>query len=174
MKRWYVLQVYAGYEEIVKKDLERRIAESKNDYVGEVLLPSARLKSFFVAEEEQGDERLFPGYLLIEMVNSPESLAFVSSTPKILKFLGGRDPMPLSKKEIDRVLSQVSGEVEVAVCRQREVFSQGEEVDINDGPFAGFVGIIDRVDEESEKLTVMVSIFGRLTPVELTFDQVKK
>ena len=127
-----------------------------------------------MAEEEQGDERLFPGYVLIEMENSPESLAFVSSTPKILKFLGGKDPMPLSKKEIDRVLSQVSGEVEVSTRHRKEEFVQGNEVDINDGPFSGFVGIVDRVDEESEKLTVMVSIFGRLTPVELTFDQVKK
>lgn len=173
MKRWYVVQVYAGYEEMVKKDLERRIAEQKKDLLGRVLLPSAKMKSFFVAEEEQVDERLFPGYLLVEMESGPEALAFVSLTPKILKFLGGKDPAPLSKKEIERVLSQVSGEVVVS-ARPQEEFVQGSEVDIKDGPFTGFVGIIEKVDEDSEKLTVMVSIFGRLTPVELTFDQVKK
>lgn len=173
MKRWYVAQVYAGYEELVKKDLERRIKEVGGDLFGKILLPSAKLKSMFVAQEEQVDERLFPGYILIEMEKNPESLAVVASTPKILKFLGGRDPVPLSRREVERVLSQVKGEVVVAT-RPREEFTEGAEVDINEGPFAGFVGIIDKVDEESEKLTVMVSIFGRLTPVELTFDQVKK
>lgn len=174
MKRWYVAQVYAGYEELVKKDLERRIAESEGDLFGEVLLPSAKLKSFFTAEEEQTDERLFPGYILIEMEKVPEALAVVASIPKILKFLGGRDPVPLTKKEVERVISQVKGEVVITSKGTAEEFTQGSEIDIKEGPFAGFVGIIDKVDEESEKLTVMVSIFGRLTPVELTFDQVKK
>ncbi len=173
MKRWYVAQVYAGYEEIVKKDLERRIVELQNDLFGQVLIPSAKLKSFFVAEDEAQDERLFPGYVLIEMEKTPESLSIVSSTPKLLKFLGGENPTPLSKREIDRILSQVSGEVAVAAAKKEE-FVVGKEVDITEGPFTGFVGIVDKVDEESEKLTVMVSIFGRLTPVELTFDQVKK
>lgn len=173
MKRWYVAQVYAGYEELVKKDLERRIAELNNDLFGQVLLPSAKLKSMFVSEEDQVDERLFPGYILIEMEKTPETLALVSSTPKILKFLGGKDPVPLTRKEVERVISQVKGEVVVSKG-PREEFSEGAEVDIKEGPFAGFVGIVDKVDEKSEKLTVMVSIFGRLTPVELTFDQVKK
>lgn len=173
MKRWYVAQVYPGYEEIVKKDLERRIEELESDLFGQVLVPSAKLKSMFVAQEEQIDERLFPGYILIEMEKNPETLAVVASTPKITKFLGGRDPLPLSKKEVERIISQVKGEVVVSKGRKEE-FTEGAEVDIKEGPFAGFVGIVDRVDEESEKLTVMVSIFGRLTPVELTFEQVKK
>ena len=174
MKRWYVAQVYAGYEELVKKDLERRIAELEEDLFGEILLPSAKLKNFFAPEEEQVDERLFPGYILIEMEKVPESLAVVASIPKILKFLGGRDPVPLSRKEVERVISQVKGEVIISTKSTTEEFMQGAEIDIKEGPFAGFVGIIDKVDEDSEKLTVMVSIFGRLTPVELTFDQVKK
>ena len=173
MKRWYVAQVYAGYEEIVRKDLEKRIKELGTDLIGQVLLPSAKLKSMFASDQEQVDERLFPGYILIEMEKGPEALAVVAGTPKILKFLGGKNPIPLSKKEVDRIISQVKGEVAV-VKRSQESFTQGAEVDIKEGPFAGFVGIIDEVDEEGEKLTVMVSIFGRLTPVELTFDQVKK
>ena len=173
MKRWYVVQVYAGDEEAVQRDLERRIVEFGNDLFGRVLLPSAKSRSMFALEEEQEDERLFPGYVLVEMEKTNDALALVSSTPRVLKFLGGKDPVPLLKSEISRILSQVSGEVAVA-AKPREAFVDGSEVDIQEGPFAGFVGIISRVDEESEKLTVMVSIFGRLTPVELTFDQVKK
>lgn len=173
MKRWYVVQVYAGYEEAVHRDLERRIAEFGKDLFGRVLLPSARLKSLFALDQDQEDERLFPGYVLVEMENTPEALAIVSSTPRVLKFLGGKDPVPLSKSEISRILSQVSGEVAV-IAKPQEDFIEGAEIDIKEGPFAGFVGIVSRVDEDSEKLTVMVSIFGRLTPVELAFDQVKK
>lgn len=173
MKRWYVAQVYAGYEELVKKDLERRIEETGTELFGQVLLPSAQLKSFFSSGEEPENERLFPGYVLIEMEKNIDSLALVASIPKILKFLGGKDPAPLAKKEIERILSQVRGEVVVSTGPKEE-FTVGSEVDIKEGPFTGFVGIIDKVDEEAEKLTVMVSIFGRLTPVELTYDQVKK
>jgi transcription termination/antitermination protein NusG len=173
MKRWYVAQVYAGYEEIVKKDLERRIKELKSDLFGQILLPTAKMKTMLSGGDEGEEELLFSGYILIEMEKNPESLAVVAGIPKILKFLGGKDPVPLTKKEIERVLLQVSGEVAVS-SGPKEEFVVGGEVDIQEGPFAGFVGIIDRVDEEGEKLSVMVSIFGRLTPVELAFDQVKK
>lgn len=96
----------------------------------------------------------------------------VLSSPRAIKFLGGKDPAPLSKKEADRVLSQVRGDVVVA--SKKSDFVEGSEIDIVDGPFAGFVGIIEKIDEEDEKLTVMVSIFGRMTPVELSFNQVKR
>ena len=91
----------------------------------------------------------------------------------MLKFLGGKDPVPLSRKEIDRILSQMKGEIAVGVEKQ-ELFTIGSEIEISDGPFASFVGVVDSVDMENEKLTVMVSIFGRMTPVELGFNQVKR
>ncbi len=172
MKRWYVAQVFAGYEEIVRDDLLRRIAQRSDDFFGEVLVPSAQLKSLFSFGEQPEDERLFPGYVLVEMEKSPEAIGFVTSTPRVLKFLGGYDPIALSQKEVNRIISQVKGDVVVTATRE-EYFVVGNEVDIKVGPFAGFVGLIDKIDEDSEKLTVMVSIFGRLTPVELTFDQVK-
>ncbi len=175
MKRWYVVQVYAGYEEAVKKDLERSIVELNNEWFGQVLVPSAKMKSVFAVTNEEGpeEERLFPGYVLVEMEKTPDTMSIVSSVPRVTKFLGGKDPVALQKKEVDRILSQVSGEVAVASGSKQD-FAVGNEVDIKEGPFAGFVGIIDKIDEESEKITVMVSIFGRLTPVELGFDQVKK
>ena len=173
MKRWYVVQVYAGYEDVVQKDILRQIEKREDDILGQVLVPSARLKSFLSLSEGGEDERLFPGYILVEMEKNQQSINLIASTPKVLRFLGGNDPVSLSEKEIGRILGQVKGEV-VVVPTVSNDFIEGSEVDIQEGPFAGFVGIIEKVDKENERLTVMVSIFGRLTPVELSFDQVKK
>ncbi len=174
MKRWYVVQVFPGYEDTVKADIEKSIQElSLQSLFGEILIPSAKMKQFFDASSDEiKDQQLFPGYLLVEMESVPLSIRLVSKTPRVLRFLGGRDPMPLSKKEIDRVLGQIKGEV--AIVSEGPGYEVGKEVDIKEGPFAGFVGLIENIDEESEKLTVMVSIFGRMTPVELGFDQVKQ
>ena len=172
MKRWYVVQVYAGFEEAIKVDLDKQIEEDGlQHYFGDVLVPSAKMKSQFDVGESE-DQQLFPGYILVEMEVDLESLRLVTSHPRVLRFLGGKDPIPLLKKEVARVLSQVRGEV--VVSAEKIEFIMGGEVEITDGPFSGFVGIIDKVDSENEKLTVMVSIFGRMTPVELTFGQVKQ
>ncbi|MBA3954009.1 transcription termination/antitermination factor NusG [Candidatus Dependentiae bacterium] len=173
MKRWYVVQLYAGYENIVKADLLKRIEEKAlQEFFGEVLIPSAKMKQFFNASDSLQDQQLFPGYMLIQMEATPEAIRLVTTTPRISRFLGGRDPVPLSTKEIDRVLAQIRGEM--VVSGEKHQFEVGKEVEIKEGPFASFVGIIESIYEESEKLTVMVSIFGRMTPVELTFDQVKR
>jgi transcriptional antiterminator NusG len=172
MKRWYVLQVYAGFEDQVVADLKRQIEQNAlHNEFGEILIPSAKTKEFFSMTETK-DQRLFPGYILIEMEQNPDLFRMVASTPKVLKFLGGKDPVALSKGEIERVLASMKGEV--VVSSDAPEFSVGSEIEIISGPFAGFVGIINDVDKESERLTVMVSIFGRLTPVELGFDQVKR
>jgi transcriptional antiterminator NusG len=172
MKRWYVVQVYAGFEEQIKADINKRIIhEGMQDYFGDILIPSAKIQQFFDADQEK-DQQLFPGYMLIEMESNPEAIRLVTSTPRVNRFLGGKEPAPISKKEIERILSQVRGEVAVSIPTKAE-FQMGTEVEISDGPFTGFVGMIDKVDKETEKLTVMVSIFGRSTPVELRFDQVK-
>jgi transcriptional antiterminator NusG len=172
MKRWYVAQIYAGYEEAIKSDLLRRVAEEGlSDFFGEVLIPTAKLKQMFESAEQKNDHQLFPGYLLIEMEPVQEAIRLVTTTPRIIRFLGGTTPVPLSQKEIDRIISQMKGEVTVAP--KKSDFITGSEVEIAEGPFAGFVGIIDKIEEENEKLVVMVSIFGRMTPVELGFDQVK-
>lgn len=173
MKRWYVAQVYAGYEERVQKDLLKRIEETSDQRFGEVLVPSVRFKSFFAEQDDQEDERLFPGYVLVEMELDQSTMNFVLSSPRVLKFLGGDKPAPLSKNEVERILAQVKGGVVVSTATKGE-FVVGSEVDIAGGPFSGFVGIVDKIDEDNERLTVMVSIFGRLTPVELTFEQIKK
>lgn len=172
MKRWYVVQVFAGYEEVIKADLQKRIQEeSLEDKFGEILVPAARLRQFFSTQEEK-DEQLFPGYMLVEMDAAPESVRLVMASPRVIRFLGGKEPVPLSQKEIERVLAQMKGDV--VVTPKKAEIAVGSEVTIKEGPFEGFVGIVEKVEEESEKLTVMVSIFGRMTPVELKFDQVKQ
>lgn len=172
MKRWYVVQVYAGYEEIVRTDLNKRIEEeSAQELFGSVLVPSAKMKQLFDSAQDVKDQQLFPGYILIEMEAIPQAIRLVQKTSRVLRFLGGNQPVPLSKKEIDRILSQVQGEY--LVPSSDHEFEVGKEVEIKEGPFAGFVGIIDSIDQESERITVMVSIFGRLTPVELGFNQIK-
>lgn len=177
MKRWYVVQVYAGYEESVKTDLLRHIAESGlQDHFGEVLVPSAKSKPMFdvapTSQQAKNEHQLFPGYLLVEMDAMSQTIRLVLSIPRALRFLGGTQPTPISQKEIDRIIAQIKGEV--AVAPKKSEFSIGSEIEINEGPFTGCMGIIDKIDEESERLTVMVSIFGRMTPVELGFDQVKR
>lgn len=172
MKHWYVIQAYAGYEESLKADLTRRLQDKGlRDYVGEILVPAARPKSAFNTGEAES-EQLFPGYVLIEMEIVPGLIPLIKSSPRVLRFLGNDEPVPLTKREVDRIISQMRGDV-VVVSAEKCEFVSGAEIEIQEGPFAGFVGIIEKVDTENERLTVMVSIFGRMTPVELNFNQVK-
>jgi len=172
MKRWYVLQVFTGFEEIVKTDIEKRFEEQElDDLLGEVLVPSGEVASFF-SEASPRKEKIFPGYLLIQMDLTGDTFSLISATPRVTRFLGGESPAALSQKEVDRIFAQMSGELEV--LSEKTPFIEGSEVHIASGPFSGFIGIVEKVDEDREKLTVMVSIFGRMTPVELGFDQVKR
>ena len=172
MKRWYVVQVYAGYEVKIKSDLERRIEESVlKEKFGGVHFPAAKMKQVFSSASEE-DQQLFPGYMLVEVELSPEVMQLILEVPRVLRFLGGKTPTPLSQKEVDRIFEKVKGGV-VLSC-DKEGLAIDSEVAISEGPFAGFVGVVEKVDAENDRVTVMVSIFGRMTPVELSFSQVKK
>jgi transcriptional antiterminator NusG len=172
MKKWYVVQVYAGCEELVEKDLVNQIKQQgMQDFFGEILVPSVRVKELVPAPDSK-DQRLFPGYVLVETELVPDAIRLINSSPRVLKFLGGKTPVALTKKEVQKIKSSMEGEVIVPSAGVDWV--KGSEVDISEGPFTGFVGIIEEVDEEAEKIKVMVSIFGRLTPVELNFDQIKR
>ena len=172
MKQWYVLQIYAGYEDKIKADLEYRIAHSAlQDKFGDIMFPSAKMKQVFSSVEEE-DQQLFPGYMLVQLELSPAAMKIALETPRVLRFLGGKNPVPLSQREVDRVIEKVQGGV--VLSGDQSSLAVDSEVTIADGPFAGFVGVVEKVDAENERITVMVSIFGRMTPVELRFDQVKK
>lgn len=172
MKRWYVVQVYAGYEEAARADVLKRVDEQGlQEFFGEVLVPSAKAQGVFGMVVDERDRQLFPGYMLVEVEPAPEAFRLIQNSPRVVRFLGGRSPVPLAGKEVDRVLAQIRGEVVVA--KERRSFEVDKEVEIASGPFSGFVGMVSHVNEEAEKLTVMVSILGRMTPVELHFDQIK-
>ncbi len=172
MKRWYVIQIYTGFEDIVKRDLEKRAQEmGLEDLLGQVLIPTSEIASMF-SEGESKKEKIFPGYLLIQIEMTGDTFRMVSMTPRVSRFLGGESPVALADREVERIFTQMSGKLELTA--DREAFTPGSEIHICNGPFSGFVGIVDRVDDDKERLTVMVSIFGRMTPVELGFDQVKK
>lgn len=173
MKKWYVIQVLAGYEDRIRADLLKTIEEKGlQGMFGDILIPSAKSKASFEEVKSPEELYLFPGYMLVELEPAQAALRLVSQTPRVSRFLGGKEPLALSPVEMERVLAQVRGEV--IVSREKHSFETGSEIEITDGPFGGFVGIIETIDEEHEKLTVMVSIFGRMTPVELAFDQVKR
>src|SRR5665647_129935 len=121
MMRWYVVQVYAGYEETVKADLEKRIAEKGlQDRFGDILVPAAKLKQLFEVADFK-DQQLFPGYILVEVELAPETMRLVTSSLRVLRFLGGQEPVPLSQKEIDRIISQIKGEISVAPTKSEFV-----------------------------------------------------
>ena len=171
MKRWYVLQIYAGYEDKIMQDLQKRVVElSLQDKIGQIIVPSAKIKKSFGTEEE--DQQLFPGYMLVEADMSPDILHLIIQSPRVLRFLGGKNPVALSKKEVDRIFDKV--ESGVLLSGDKVDFVVDGQISIIEGPFTGFVGVVEKIDTESERLTVMVSIFGRMTPVELRFDQVEK
>jgi len=173
VKRWYVVQVYPGYEQRVKKDLIGLIGkEDLGDFFGEILVPSSKVKGVFDSRQNYTEQQLFPGYVLVEMDLNQETIGVVLACPQALRFLGGVNPIPLSSREVDRVRQQDKGEVQVIAPTVE--FEVGQEVEIVDGPFSGFLGIVDRVEKNTEKLAVMVSIFGRMTPVDLGFHQVKR
>ena len=172
MKRWYVVQVYAGYEDQIKNDILKRIKETNlEELFGEILIPSTRTKQFFRMSGGDLDEQLFPGYLLIEMESIPEAIRVVVTRSRVIRFLGGREPAPLTVKEVERIQAQIRGEVVVPI--KKHDMEIGKEVEIKEGPFSGFVGLVEKIDEDNEKLTVMVSILGRMTPVELNFEQIR-
>lgn len=171
MKRWYVVQVYTGYEDRVKADLEKRVEEQgAEELFGEVLLPRGEMVSMLAAADA-GKEKIFPGYLLIQMEMTGEAHRLVSTTPRVTRFLGGEQPMSLSDKEVENIFTQM--EDGMSVSADKTAFVVGNEVHITEGAFSGFVGVIDSVHEDNERVTVMVSIFGRMTPVELGFNEIK-
>lgn len=170
MKRWYVVQVVTGQEEFVISDLTAKVKEEgfESDF-GRMVVPQG---DFFNASGLIEKEKVFPGYLMIEMEMSPEAKKLVQSTSRIIKFLGGVDAVPLRDSEVSLVFERIDGKVK-SVSTEKE-FVPGVEVKIKGGPFAGFVGILEGVDVRSRTLRVGVSIFGRITSIDISFDQVEQ
>jgi transcriptional antiterminator NusG len=172
--KWYVVHTYSGYEEQVKGSIiERLKAEGLQDRVGEILVPTEQVVEIRSGKRRVSSRKFFPGYLLIEMALDQETWYLVKNTPKVTGFLGSeREPSSLTDEEVEGILEQVREQPEKP--KHKVSFEKGEKVRVLEGPFTNFSGVIGEVNEERGKLRVMVSIFGRATPVELEFLQVEK
>jgi len=171
-KRWYVLHTYSGYEENVKQNLETRIESfDMQDKVFGVIVPKEKKIKIKNGKRTTVEEKIFPGYVLIEMLVTDDSWYMVRNTPNVTGFVGsGTTPTPIDQKEIDKLLKRVN-----ATEAQHKIdVTLNDVVRITDGPFKNFEGKVSNVDEERGKIKVMVTMFGRETPVELDALQVKK
>lgn len=174
-KNWYVIHTYAGYEGRVRISLgERAMQMGLQGELGQVLVPTQDIIEIKDGKRRASKRKFFPGYVLVELENpvKDETVIMIKETPKVTGFVGGgTKPMPLPKEEADVLLQQI--ESGASVPRERVIFSKSDNVRIIDGPFMGFHGLIDEVDEEHSRAKVLVSILGRSTPVELAFSQIE-
>ncbi len=172
--RWYILHVYSGFENKVKTSLEERIASSPHpDKFGEVVVPTEQVVELVRGKRRESSRKFYPGYILVQMVLDDETWHIVNNTAKVTGFLGGQDkPTPIPDKEAERILNRMeAGKLKPT---PKFNFDIGDEIRVADGPFANFNGTVQEVNPEKGKIRVLVSIFGRPTPVELDFIQVSK
>ena len=172
--KWYIVHVYSGFESKVKAALEDRVASSPNpDKFGEILVPTEEIVELIKGKRKTSSRKFYPGYILIRMELDDETWHLVNSTAKVTGFLGGREkPIPISDEEAEQILSRI--EAGKLKPQPKHYFDPGDEIRVIDGPFANFNGTVDEVNPEKGKIRVLVSIFGRSTPVELEFVQVTK
>lgn len=173
MFRWYVINTYSGHENKVKQNLEHRtetLGQERN--VRQVVVPTEQVMEVGKdGQREAKEKRTMPGYVLVNMDLTDEAWSLVKNTPGVTGFVGAdNEPVPLSKPEVDRLLHRESAERP----RTKAQFSIGESVKVISGPLSDFSGEIAEINEDAAKLKVLVSIFGRETPVEVGYDQVKK
>jgi transcription termination/antitermination protein NusG len=172
--KWYVVNVHSGMEYKAKLSLEERVRSlKKEDQISEVIVPEETVVELVRGQKKTTKRKFFPGYILIKMKLTDDSWHMIKNTPKISGFVGDkRNPAPVPESEIQRMTNRIS---EGASRPKSKVnFSEGEKVRVVDGPFNNFNGVIEDVNADKGKLRVLVSIFGRSTPVELDFVQVEK
>jgi transcriptional antiterminator NusG len=171
-KDWYVIHTYSGYENKVKTNLERRVKTmEKEDKIFRVLIPTEEEYEFKDGKKKITQKKIFPGYVLVEMLMEDDSWYLVRNTPGVTGFVGtGTKPIPLQESELREIMKRIG----VEEPRPKIDFSVGEGVRVTSGPFQHFTGIVQEIQADRGKLRVLVSMFGRDTPVELDFGQVEK
>lgn len=170
-RHWYVVHTYAGSEDRVKTNLEQRIRSMSSEDVFQVVVPTEDEVEVHEGKRLVVAKKIFPGYVLVEMVMNPQSWEVVRNTPGVTGFVGAvNKPVPLTEKEIDNILKRM----EVATPRVKTGLGRGDRVRINEGPFVDFIGLVDDINEDKGKAKVIVSFFGRETPVELDFLQLER
>jgi len=170
--KWYVIHSYAGYEKKVRANLKQRIQSMDMEKkIFEILIPEEEVMEVDKGEKVLSRKRIFPGYILVKMILDDDSWYVVRNTPAVTGFVGsGSKPTPLSPAEVRRIQRREA----VRKPRAQTHFEVGEPIRVKSGPFANFDGTINEINIDQGKLKVLVSIFGRQTPVELNFDQVEK
>ena len=172
--KWYAIHTYSGHENKVKGNLERAIATSgMEERFGRILVPTQVVTEMKNGKKTQSTRKFFPTYIIVEMDLDEDTWHVVRNCPGVSRFVGSNasKPDPLRPAEVDRILGQIEGAKDKAI--PEVPFHEGEHVKVVDGPFSDFTGVVDEVNAERGKLKVMVSIFGRATPVELDFLQVQ-
>jgi transcription termination/antitermination protein NusG len=171
-KQWYAIHTYSGYEEKVSESIRQR-AESldMNDKIYQIIVPKEKMIEVKNGKRKVVEKKIFQGYVMVEMKMSEDAWYIVRNTPSVTGFVGsGSEPTPISQDEVDKILKRMGREEP----KHKIDFKEGEVVNIIDGPFKGFDGTINEVDEAKGKLKVLVNMFGRETPVELDSLQVKR
>lgn len=173
-KNWYIIHSYSGFEKKVAETLRSRVeAAGLGERIGEILVPSEDVVEMRGGKKVVAPKLFYPGYVLVEMDLDNETWHLVRSTPRVTGFVGsGQMPSPLTREEVDRIVHRV--EVAAEHPKPKLKFEKGETVKINEGPFKDFTGSVDEINDDRSTLRVMVTIFGRSTPVELDFYQVEK
>jgi transcription termination/antitermination protein NusG len=172
--KWYIIHSYSGFERKVKESLESRVrAFGLEDKIGKVLIPTESVTEVRGGKKYTVERMFYPGYVLVEMDMDDHVWHVGKSTPRVTGFVGtGQQPTPLSEEEVQHIVYKAGESKDRPKLKVK--FEKGETVRIGEGPFATFTGIVDDVNEDRETLKVMVTIFGRSTPVELEFKQVEK
>ena len=170
--RWYVVHTYSGHENKVAANLKQRIETQKLTHkIFDIVVPTRNIVKVSHGKKEEIKEKIFPGYILVKMILADDSWLAVRTTQGVTAFVGASNkPTPISEKEVDAIRKFM----EMEAPRYKAAFVVSEAVKIVDGPFADFLGSIESIDEEKGKVKVLVSIFGRETPVELDFLQIAK
>lgn len=172
-KKWYVVHTLSGQEKKVKEIMESKLgAEEMTEYISQILIPTENVSEVKGGKKTITTRKFYPGYILVEMALTDESWYYVKNVPGVIGFVGAGSPVPLRDKEVQEILSQIEEKKEKV--KPKVLFEKGEAVKVNDGPFVNFTGVIDEVNPDKGKLKVMVSIFGRATPVELEYWQVER